>query len=71
MCFVKEGVLKNFANFTGKHLRWSIFLLKQQDFWLAALSKRNSNTGVFLSEHSEIFINSYFEEQTLENESYS
>ena len=71
MCFVKEGVLKNFANFTGKHLCWSIFLLKQQNFWLATLSKRNSNTGVFLSEHSEIFINSYFEEQSLENESYS
>ena len=24
-CFVKKVVLKNFANFTGKHLRWSLF----------------------------------------------
>ena len=24
-CFVKKGVLKKFANFTGKHLRWSLF----------------------------------------------
>ena len=22
------GVLKNFKNFTGKHLRWSLFLIK-------------------------------------------
>ena len=24
-CFVKKGVLKKFANFTGKHLCWSLF----------------------------------------------
>ena len=24
------GVLKNFVNFTGKHLCWSLFLIKQQ-----------------------------------------
>ena len=24
-CFVKKGVLKNFAEFTGKHLCWSLF----------------------------------------------
>ena len=24
-CSVKKGVLKNFANFTGKHLCWSLF----------------------------------------------
>ena len=28
--FFKTGVLKNFANFTGKHLGWSLFLLKLQ-----------------------------------------
>ena len=27
--FFKIGVLKNFTNFTGKHLRWSLFLIKQ------------------------------------------
>ena len=24
-CSVKKGILKNFTNFTGKHLRWSLF----------------------------------------------
>ena len=28
--FCKKGVLKNFANFTGKHLCWSLFLIKLQ-----------------------------------------
>ena len=28
--FFKLGVLKNFANFTGKHLCWSLFLIKLQ-----------------------------------------
>ena len=28
--FVKKGVLENFANFTGKHLCWSLFLIKLQ-----------------------------------------
>ena len=27
---LKKGVLKNFANFIGKHLRWSLFLIKSQ-----------------------------------------
>ena len=71
MCFVKKDVLKNFANFTGKHLRWSLLLINRQDFWFATLLKTGSNTCVFLREHSEIFKNAYFEVQTLENESYS
>ena len=29
--FFKIGVLKNFVNFTGKHLCWSLFLIKLQD----------------------------------------
>ena len=69
--FCEKDVLKNFANFTGKHLRWSFFLIKRQDFWLVTLLKRDSNTGVFPREHSEVFRNAYFEVQTLENESYS
>ena len=28
--FFKMGFLKNFANFTGKHLCWSLFLIKLQ-----------------------------------------
>ena len=37
--FFKIGVLKNFANFTGKHRCWSLFLMK--------FKKTDSNTGVF------------------------
>ena len=29
-CSVKKGNLKNFANFKGKHLCWSLFLIKLQ-----------------------------------------
>ena len=36
--FFKIGVPKNVANFTGKHLCWSLFLIKL---------KTESNTGVF------------------------
>ena len=31
-CYVKKGVLRNFANFTGKQLLWSLFLIKFQAF---------------------------------------
>ena len=30
--FFKMGILKNLANFTGKHLCWSLFLIKLQAF---------------------------------------
>ena len=70
MCFLKKVVLKNFANFTGKHVRWSPFLIKRHDFWFATLLKRDSDTDVFLREHLDIFKNAYFEVQTLENESF-
>ena len=46
--FFKIGVLKIFANFTGKHLCWSLFLIKLQALKPANLLKRDSNTGVFL-----------------------
>ena len=29
---LKKGVLKNFANFTGRHVWWSLFLIKLQAF---------------------------------------
>ena len=44
----KKGVPKNFTNFTGKQLRWSLFLIKLQAFRPVALLKKDSNTGVFL-----------------------
>ena len=47
-CSIKRAVLKNFSIFTGKHLCRSRFLLKLWAFRPATLSKRNSNTGVFL-----------------------
>ena len=59
-CSVK-GVLKNLRNFTGKHLCWSLFLIKFQVFKPLILLKRDSNT-LFSCEICEIFRNSYFEE---------
>ena len=44
-CFVKKGVLKNLANFTGKYLCWSLFLIKLQTW---SFIKKDSTTGVFL-----------------------
>ena len=47
--FFKIGVLKKIANFTGKYLCWSLFLIKLQASRPATLLRRDSNTGVFLS----------------------
>ena len=41
----KISVLKNFANFTGKHLCWSVFSIKLQIWRLANLLWRDTNTG--------------------------
>ena len=46
--FYKKAVLKNFSILTGKHLCWSLFLIKLWSFRSATLLKRDSNTGVFL-----------------------
>ena len=46
--FCKKAPLKTYSKFTGKHLRWSLFLIKLQAFRLATLLKKDSNTGVFL-----------------------
>ena len=45
---LKIGVLKNFANLTGKQLCWRLFLITLQALNSKTLSKRDSNTGVFL-----------------------
>ena len=42
--FFKIGGLRNFANFTGKHLFSSLFLIKLQIWRLANLLRRDSNT---------------------------
>ena len=46
--FFRICVLKNFVNFTRKHLRVSLFLIKLQASIPATLLKRVSDTGVFL-----------------------
>ena len=39
--FFKKVVLKNFSNFTAKHLCWSLFLIKLQNLRPATLLKRD------------------------------
>ena len=51
---VKKDFLKNFANFTGEHLCWSLFLIKLQVF--------KSATWCFPMKIFGIFKNTYFEE---------
>ena len=46
--FFKIGVLENFAIFTGKHLRWTISLVKLQASRPATLLNRDPTTDVFL-----------------------
>ena len=46
--FFKIVVLKSSANFTGKHLSWSLFLKKFQVKGLQLHKKKGSNTCVFL-----------------------
>ena len=53
MLFFKVGVLKNFAVFTGKHLRWSLFLKMFQAFTFT------TPTLVIFSKYCEIFKNSF------------
>ena len=48
-CSLKKTALKSFAIFTGKHLRWSLFLIKLQgEERSAILLKRDSNICDFL-----------------------
>ena len=62
MMFCKKGVFKSFAKFTGKYLYWILFLIKLQPFKPARLSKRNSNSGVFLTNFANFLKNTHFEE---------
>ena len=58
---VKKGVLKNFANFTGRRLCWSLFLITLQVFKPAVLLKRYSYINVFLR-NLRNFKSTYFAE---------
>ena len=42
-----NGVLGNFANFTGKHLLWCLFLIKLKAFWFTTSWKRDSKASAF------------------------
>ena len=46
--FFKIGVLKNFANFAGKHPLSNLFLIKLKALSPATLFKKDFNTGAFL-----------------------
>ena len=58
-CSVKICVLKYFANFTGKHLCWSLFLTESSGL---QLFKKVPPTQVFSFAICENFQNTYFEE---------
>ena len=60
-CSVKQGVLKKFANVTGKNLCWSLFLIKLQ-FWGPATLLKKTPTQVFSCEICKLFKNNCFEE---------
>ena len=47
LMFFKIVVLKYFAIFTGKHLRWSLFSIMLSVFRPETLLKRDTNTDVF------------------------
>ena len=60
-CIMWKEVYNNFTNFTGKHLCWSLFLIKLLAFRPGTLFKETP-TPVFSSEICKIFKNTYFEE---------
>ena len=60
--FCKKSVLKNFANFTGKHRCWSQFLIKLQALGLCWNSFKEIPTQVFFYEICEVFKTTCFEE---------
>ena len=59
--FFKIGVLKNFANFTAKHVCLSLFLIKLQAWGPVTLLKRDSNTK-FSCKICEILKTPFFRE---------
>ena len=60
--FFKIGALRNFAIFIGKHLCWSLFLIKLQA-WRYHRCLIDALTQVLTYEYCEIFKNSFFMEQ--------
>ena len=58
--FFKIGVLKSFANFTGKYLCWSLFLKNLQADGLKLYQKKTP-TRMFSCEVCKIFKNTFFD----------
>ena len=46
--FIKKGLIRNFGEFTSKHVPESLFLIKLNSIDLHLLLKRDSSAGVFL-----------------------
>ena len=59
--FYNKGVLKNFAKLTGKHLGWSLFLIKSRP-QVCKFINEDSSTGVLLCVLRIFFKNIYFVE---------
>ena len=57
--FFKIGALKNLAIFTGKHLCWSLFLIKYLA-WRPSTQTWKTPTQVFSCEYCEIFESTFF-----------
>ena len=55
-CFVKQNALKNFANFTGNNLCWSLVLMKWQ-FWETATLLKKTPIQVASCKISCLFLN--------------
>ena len=64
--FFKIGVLKSFANFKGKHLRWSFFLKNLQGDSMQLHAKfakfflQHTSGGCFCIFFKKVLLNSYF-----------
>ena len=58
--FNKKAVLKNFAIFTEKHLRWSLFLNKNVDLQSWKFIKKRLQRRFFSCEYCKIFKNTWF-----------
>ena len=59
-CSVRKAILRNFANFTGKHLCKSLFFNKVSGLRPATLLKKETLAHVSSCEFCEIFRNTFF-----------
>ena len=64
---VLQGTFINFAKSTVKHLRLSLFLIKLQAWWCAALPRRKNFGTLFSYKLSEIFKKTDFVEHVRKN----